>query len=179
MSWNLIIPPLANTFGFTALVLYFCTLGPGFFRVIHPIFLKNPILAFITHYRRRFGVVAFISALIHGLILIFQRQVNFLELSTYQIYWPGITLMTIFTILAFTSNQWSVSHLKQNWKRLHQITFVAMFVLVYHILDKVKIWTFVTPIGLFILGVAIALFTWKKLEEAQKKARSDQTVHNL
>lgn len=179
MSWNLIFPPLANILGFVALLLYFCTLNPGFFRVIHPILLKNPILSFITHYRRRFGIVAFIFALAHAVFMSYKYNVNFLEISTYQKYWPGITLISIFGILALTSNQWSVSHLKQNWKRIHQITFLAMFVLLYHIFDKVKVWTYLTPIGILFLVTAISLFTWKKLEEHDKKTKSTQTNHNL
>ena len=179
MSWNLILPPLANIMGFAALILYFCTLNPGFFRVIHPIFLKNPLLSFITHYRRSFGIAAFIFDLIHAVVMSYKYNINFLEISTYQKYWPGITLITIFGILALTSNQWSVTHLKQNWKRLHQLSFLAMFVLLYHIFDKVKAWTYLTPIGVFILGVAIALFTWKKLEERTKKTKSAKSIHDV
>jgi sulfoxide reductase heme-binding subunit YedZ len=169
MSWNLILPPLANIFGFIALILYFLTLQPGFFRVIHPIFLKNKFLSFVTRHRRKLGILAFLSALVHGVILSLEHQLNFFELETFQRYWPGISLISIFGILAFTSNEWSVRHLKQNWKKLHQITFLAMFVMLYHIFDKVKTWTYVTPVGIFMLGVAITLFTWKKLEERNKK----------
>jgi len=179
MTWDFILPPLANIFGFIALVLYFITLQPGFFRVIHPIFLKNKILVYFTKYRRQIGITAFLSGLAHALLLIYQKNINLLEIDTYKSYWPGITLITIFGILALTSNQWSVSHLKQNWKRLHQLTFVVMFILVYHILDKVKVWTYLTPIGILILSIAIILFTWKKLEEWEKQRKLANAKHDL
>jgi len=169
MFENLILPPLSNILGFVALALYFVTLQPGVIRVIDPHLLRSKYLMFINKYRRRLGVAAFIFGLLHGILMIQKKGLDLLDIGSYLNYWPGFLLLIIFTILAITSNQWSVSHLKQNWKKLHQITFLVIFVALIHIVDKVEVWTILTPVALTLVGISIAEFTWKKLEERYKK----------
>ena len=169
MTWNLILPSLANIFGFLALVLYFLTLQPGMLRVLKIELMHSKFVLFVAKNRRYIGILAFIFGLLHGILMIQKKGLNLLDLSSYLNYWPGFTLLLIFTILALTSNQWSVSHLKQSWKKLHQITFLIMFVSLIHVVDKVEVWTILTPLVITILTISIAEFTWKKLSEHDKK----------
>jgi sulfoxide reductase heme-binding subunit YedZ len=169
MTWNLILPPLSNVFGFLALILYFLTLQPGMLRVINPDLIHNRFILFVTKNRRVIGISAFVLGLLHGVLMIQKKDLDLMDINSYLKYWPGFTLLLIFTILASTSNQWSVSHLKQNWKKLHQITFLIMFVSLIHVVDKVEIWTILTPLVITILTVSIAEFTWRKMAEMDKK----------
>ncbi|MDY7052334.1 MAG: iron reductase, partial [Limnospira fusiformis LS22] len=83
----------------------------------------------------------------------------------------------IFTLLAITSNDWSVKRLKKNWKRLHELTYLAMFMLTWHVFDKMAgQWTYLTPFGaIMITGITLLFLVrrWKEWQvQQQKKAKS-------
>lgn len=164
----LFFPPasLANSLGFLALVSYAVTLLPGMLRVVFPSLKRNQTLIWILKYRRYIGVAAFAFGLNHGVLLILERQLNLLDFQTYIHYFQGFSLLTIFTILAITSNDWSVKRMKANWKKLHKLTYLAIFLLPWHMLDKMAgHWTHLTPICMAIVLVLIILFTQRKLNE--------------
>ncbi|WP_306557866.1 ferric reductase-like transmembrane domain-containing protein [Nostoc sp. 'Peltigera malacea cyanobiont' DB3992] len=75
-------------------------------------------------------------ALLHAFLLVKKRDLDFLDPNTYWIYIQGISTLIIFTLLAITSNDWSVKRLKKNWKRLHTLTYLAMFLLTWHVWTK-------------------------------------------
>ena len=169
MTWSLILPPLSNIFGFVSLVLYFLSLQPGMLRIINPDLQHSKYMLYIAKKRRIIGISAFIFGLLHGILMIQKKGLDLLDINSYTKYWPGFSLLLIFTILASTSNRWSVSHMRQNWKKLHQLTFLIMFLSLVHVVDKVEVWTILTPLVLTILIVSIIEFTWRKLEEVDKK----------
>lgn len=75
------------------------------------------------------------------------------SLDTYFYYYSGITAFVIFTLLAVTSNKFSVQKLKKNWKVLHRFTYVAMVMLLIHVWSmRESNWTALTGIGLCLLG---------------------------
>lgn len=90
--------------------------------------------------------------------------------------------MLIFTFLAITSNDWSVRNLKSNWKKVHQLTYVAIFLLPWHILDKMGThWSHLTPIEISITTFILVLFIKRKnieqIESIRKQDISKQKVN--
>lgn len=163
--------PLANFLGFLALSSYIVTLLPTILRIVFPQTKKTHIPKLLLKYRRQMGLIAFVLALAHGFLLIRKRNFDFFDLQTYWIYIQGVTTFVIFTLLAITSNNWSMRKLKRNWKKLHSLTYLAMFLLTWHVWDKMSAhWSFLTPIGMLELIVIISLFMWRKRLENMPKS---------
>ncbi|MCT7979808.1 ferric reductase-like transmembrane domain-containing protein [Laspinema olomoucense] len=162
------LPPLSNTLGFVSLICYVLSLLPTILRVVFPKTKKNRIPKFLLKHRRTIGILAFIFALGHGYILVKKRDVDFFDLKTLWIYIQGVITFGIFTLLTITSNDWSVKKLKKNWKRLHQLTYLAMFLLTWHIWDKMSgHWTYITPVGVIMITGITILFLVRRWKEWQ------------
>lgn len=162
--------PLANYFGLFALVCYVVTLLPTIIRIVFPRAKKTGLPKLLLKYRRQIGVIAFFFALGHGVLLVLKRNFDFFDIQTYWIYVQGVVTFIIFTLLTITSNDWSMKKMKKNWKRLHELTYLAMFLLVWHIIDKMwGHWSYLTPLGMLgITGVTVS-FIARKLRERQNK----------
>lgn len=161
--------PLANILGFLALVSYITTLLPSILKTAFPATRGSKVLAWLIRYRRYLGITAFAFGLDHGFILIIQKEINLLNLHTYFEYFQGISTLIIFTLLAITSNNWSVKKLKSNWKKLHQLTYLAIFLIPWHILDKMSDhWSYLTPFGVLLLLTMVVLFIKRRWIEASK-----------
>ncbi|MGD1804614.1 ferric reductase-like transmembrane domain-containing protein [Dapis sp. BLCC M126] len=162
--------PLANYLGFFALISYIITLLPTTLRVVFPKTKKTEIPKLLLKYRRQIGVVAFLFALGHGILLVGKRNFDFFDIQTYWIYVQGVVTFIIFTLLTITSNDWSVKKLKRNWKKLHELTYIAMFLLVWHVIDKMwGHWSYVTPSGIVGITSITVLFIVRKFREHQNK----------
>lgn len=162
--------PLANHLGFLALISYIITLLPTILKVVFPRTKKTEIPKLLLKYRRQIGVVAFLFALGHGVLLIRKRNFDFFDLQTYWIYVQGVVTFIIFTLLTFTSNNWSMKKLKKNWKKLHELTYLAMFLLVWHVIDKMwGHWSYITPLGIVGITSITVLFIARKVIEHQNK----------
>jgi methionine sulfoxide reductase heme-binding subunit len=149
---------LGNYLGFLAAICYLLTLLPSIIRIVLPKFFPLKFSRLLLKYRREIGVIAWILAFLHGTYIVLEKQLNLLDLNVAKNFIQGLTLITIFTILAITSNDYSVRHLKQNWKKLHRITYLGLLVLPWHILDKMSPkWSMVTPIVLILVFVLICL----------------------
>lgn len=169
--------PLANFFGFLALISYITTLLPTILRIVFPQTRKTKIRKLLRKHRRQIGLIAFALASAHGWLLIAKRNIDFFDLDTYWVYIQGIATFLIFTLLAVTSNNWSMRKLKCNWKKLHSLTYLAMFLLAWHVWDKMSgHWSFLTPIGLVGLIVIISLFIWRKWRENHPKSYLESRV---
>ncbi len=104
-----------------------------------------------------------------------KRNFDVWDIKAYYIYLQGIVLLSIFTVLAITSNDWSVKKLKKNWKRLHRLTYLAMFLLVWHVGDRMfGHWTYLTPLGIIGISGITILFIIRKWIEYQKKIAKSQ-----
>lgn len=155
--------PLANILGFLALLCYIATLVPSLLKAIVPAIKRNKSLMWLLKYRRNLGVAAFCLGVNHGVLLIFERHINLLDWHTYIHYFQGITTLGIFTILTVTSNDESVRTLKSNWKKLHQLTYLAIFILPWHILDKMSgNWTYFTFLAVLLTLFILILFLLRK-----------------
>jgi sulfoxide reductase heme-binding subunit YedZ len=165
-----------NIFGFLAAILYFATLLPSIIRVVFPKVFSHKYSRFLLKYRREIGVVAWIFGVAHGVFILLERNLNLLDLNVAKNFIQGLALITIFTILAITSNDYSVKHLKRNWKKLHRITYLGLLILPWHVLDKMSPkWSLTTPITLALSAVIIALsmvriwIYYKKTKSASKE----------
>jgi methionine sulfoxide reductase heme-binding subunit len=153
---------LPNLFGFSALILYVLTLLPGIVRTLFVQYRTKKWNIYLLKHRRNIGVLAFVVALIHGILIGYTRNLNFLDPAVLVKYIQGIATFVIFTLLAITSNDYSVHHLKQNWRRLHSLTYLAIFILIWHILDKMYgHWSGFTYISLLLLIITVSLLTYR------------------
>ncbi len=162
--------PLPNYLGLLALISYIITLLPTILRVVFPRNKKTEIPKLFGKYRRQIGVIYFFFALGYGVLLVSKRNFDFFDFQTYWIYVQGVATFIIFTLLTITSNDWSMKKLKKNWKKLHQLTYLAMFLLVWHVIEKMwGHWSYVTPLGIVGITTITVLFIVRKLRERQNK----------
>jgi sulfoxide reductase heme-binding subunit YedZ len=175
LIWIAFTPaPLANILGFLALLSYSATILPSITRIVFPATKQSRQIVWLLKYRRYIGVAAFSFGLNHGVLIIIQRRLDLMALETYIHYFQGCTILVIFTLLAITSNDQAVKLLKKNWKRLHQLTYIAIFLLPWHILDKMSgHWSKLTPLAVMVLSAVAILFARKCwLEKATTRSKA-------
>ncbi|MBP5973283.1 ferric reductase-like transmembrane domain-containing protein [Brasilonema sp. CT11] len=170
------IPTLPHILGFLALFSYIVTLLPTILRIVFPQTKETGIPQWLLKKRRLIGILAFFFAFCHGFLLVKQRKIDFLDLETSWIYIQGIGTFTIFTLLAITSNDWSVKRLKKNWKQLHKLTYLAMFLLTWHIWDKMSgHWTYLTPFAIMSMsGITVLFFMRFRMEKGKKQQKKEK-----
>ncbi len=156
-----------NFFGILAAIVYFLTIIPGLIRVIYPIWLKQKWTRFLLKRRRETGLISFFLMIIHGTWFIWERQLDLTQISTWSRYFYGLSMGLVMTILAITSTDWSVKNLKKNWKRIHNLTFLILFLLPAHILDKMSAsqngvgWSIWTGFSLLLSMFFVILFSFR------------------
>lgn len=156
----------ANIVGFLSLLCYIATLTPSLIKANFAINRKSEVIANLLKYRRHIGVTAFSLGFNHGILQIIKRDLNLLDFHTYIHYFQGFSLLLIFTTLAFTSSDEAVKTLKTKWKKIHQLTYVAIFLLPWHILDKMSgHWTYITPIAVSLTIIVALLFIVRRYKE--------------
>lgn len=179
LIWIAFTPaPLANILGFLGLLSYSATILPSITRIVFPATKQSRQIVWLLKYRRYIGVAAFSFGLSHGVLIIIQRHLDLMALETYIHYFQGCIMLVIFTLLAITSNDQAVKLLKKNWKRLHQLTYMAIFLLPWHILDKMSgHWSKLTPLAVIISSTVAILFICRyRLESMKSKIRSTATL---
>lgn len=175
--------PIANGFGFLAMGGYILTLLPTNVRIVFPQTKQAHMPKWLLKNRRMIGILSFLLALGHGYLLVQKRYLDFLDPYTFWVYVQGISTFIIFALLAITSNDWSIKRLKKNWKRLHNLTYLAMFLLTWHVWDKMAgHWSYLTPFCLVSIVTINVLYLYRRRIEhrnqkqaAQKKVKVSQT----
>ncbi len=161
--------PLGNHLGFLALIAYVATLVPTIIRIVFPSFKSHNVVRWLLKERRAIGIIAFVLAVGHTYFVIRKRNFDFFDFNTYRASVEGLSTLIIFSILTATSNDWSIKHLKKNWKRLHMLTYAAMFLLTWHVINKMSgQWTLVTPIAAVSIIAITVLFLVRKGTEFHK-----------
>jgi sulfoxide reductase heme-binding subunit YedZ len=164
--------PIANSLGFLALGSYILTLLPTNLRVVFPQTKQAEIPKWLLKNRRLIGIIAFLLALGHGYLLVQKRNFDFSDPYTFWIYIQGVSTFIIFVLLTLTSNDWSVKRLKKNWKRLHSLTYLAMFLLTWHVWDKMaNHWSYITPLSLMVIVAINWLYLYRRWLEHQNKIK--------
>ena len=165
--------PIANILGLFALLSYIASLLPSLIKAVFPSTKKNKILTRLLKYRRHIGVAAFSISFNHGVLLILKLQLNLLDFYTYVKYIQGFSTLLIFTLLAFTSHDEAVKNLKAKWIKIHQLTYLAIFILPWHILDKMSgHWTYITPVAVSLSLGIVGLFITRQYKLRLKMTQS-------
>ncbi|MEG4233711.1 ferric reductase-like transmembrane domain-containing protein [Microcoleus sp. Pol11C3] len=165
----------ASLLGFAALTAYILTLLPTNLRIVFPLTKKTGFPQWLLKYRRVIGLLSFFLAVLHGFIFFKQRNFDIFDIKTYFVYFQGVSSFIILTLLAITSNDWSVKRLKKNWKKLQILTYLAMFLVTWHIWDKMAgHWTYLTPVGIAAITATIVLFLGRVLMERQSRQQKNQ-----
>ena len=154
---------LHNILGLLSLLCYTATIIPSILiKVVTSIKTSNILRWFLIN-RRFTGVAAFSYGLNHSILLILEKHLNLFSAKTYIDCFTGFIILAIFTFLAITSNDYSVKSLKANWKKLHKLTYIAIFILPWHILDKMQgHWSYITSFAVAIATIDLALFIKRK-----------------
>ena len=146
----------AALLGFLAVGAYILTLLPTTLRIVFPATTKSGIPKWLLKYRRWIGLLSFCLAVGHAYIYFKQRNFDLWDIKTYWFYFQGVSTL-------ITSNNWSMKKLKKNWKKLQQLTYLAMFLLTWHIWAiMAHHWTYLTPIGMMAMLMIIVLFLYRK-----------------
>jgi methionine sulfoxide reductase heme-binding subunit len=165
--------PLSNNLGFLALGGYIATLLPSNLRIVFPQTKQFAMPKWLLKNRRIIGILSFCLALGHGYLLVVKRDFDFFDPSTFWVYIQGVTTFIILALLTITSNDWSIKRLKKNWKRLHNLTYLAMFLLTWHVWDKMADhWSTLTPVGLAIIISINILHLYRRWIEYQNKQQN-------
>ncbi|MEP6516582.1 ferric reductase-like transmembrane domain-containing protein [Microcoleus vaginatus] len=160
----------ASFLGFAALTAYILTLLPTNLRIVFPLTKKTGFPQWLLKYRRFIGLLSFFLTVAHGFIFFKQRNFDVFDITTYFVYFQGLATFIIFTLLAITSNDWSVKRLKKNWKKLQSLTYLAMFLVTWHIWDKMAYhWTYLTPVGIAAISATIVLFLCRAWIQRQSR----------
>src|SRR4028118_36113 len=149
--------------GFAALTAYILTLLPTNLRMVFPHTKKTGFPQWLLKYRRLIGLLSFFLAVLHGFLFFKQRNFDVFDLKTYFVYFQGVSTFIILTLLAITSNDWSVKRLKKNWKNLQGLTYLAMVLVTGHIWERMTgHWRYLPPVGIAGLTATIVLFLDRK-----------------
>lgn len=169
----------ASLLGFAALTAYILTLLPTNLIIVFPLTRKTGFPQWLLKNRRFIGLLSFFLAVAHGFIFFKQRNFDVFDLKTYFVYFQGVSTFIIFTLLAITSNDWSVKRLKKNWKKLQSLTYLAMFLVTWHIWDKMADhWTYLTPVGIAAISATIVLFLSRVLIKRQSRQQKDKSTEH-
>lgn len=147
MLWIVATPGILKRFGVK-----------GVFQNVQIILMKS---------RRRLGDITFMLAFNHFLLVqgFFYLKVglpNLLRLPLF-IYFGAAALTVLFPLL-ITSNNYSVRTLKENWQRIHNLIYLAVWLIALHLLFNDQLRD-----GLITVGVAILqALSWIVYKRRQK-----------
>lgn len=146
---------IGKKFGQLALSLLGVVVLPG---ILGRFKVEIKITRLITLFRRQLGILVFLLAFSHYILVRFLPTMTILPLSPFELMGSLALVMLFFMFL--TSNNISMRHLGRWWKRLHRIIYVILWLLVLHTgLQRISIWTIM--IGFFaILEVVSLIYDW-------------------
>lgn len=111
------------------------------------------ITRIITLFRRQIGISIFLLSFAHysfvkSLPSFYAGVLPLMNLVIFELF--GLLAFTIFFLMFLTSNNWSIRKLGKWWKRLHQLVYAALLLLVLHTaMQKISIWS----AGIFAVAV--------------------------
>lgn len=143
-------------------ILLLLSMTPGILTRLGVLKMVESILLL---FRRQFGVTAFFTAILHLMYMSWIRRIaagqNPLpSFFTYQQY--GFAALSIFILLWFTSNDFSMRLLGPLWKLIQRLAYIAAIVLMIHIFVSGSQWWI--PIGIYLgfeaISWVIQLLRW-------------------
>src|SRR3990167_10308305 len=136
-------------FGRTALTLLGIVVLPG---ILGRFGVEIKITRIITLFRRQLGILVFVLAFSHYQLVrgisIYTGQIPLFPRPIFEVL--GTSALFLMFFMFVTSNNFSHKKLGKNWKRLHRVVYVILWLLVLHTgLQRISIWS------VFILTFAI------------------------
>ena len=136
-------------FGRTALTLLGIVVLPG---ILGRFDVQIKVTRIITLFRRQLGILVFVLAFSHYQLVrgisIYTGQIPLFPRPIFEIMGTSALFLLFFMFL--TSNNFSQKKLGKNWKRLHRVVYLILWLLVLHTgLQRISIWS------LFIFTFAI------------------------
>jgi len=136
-------------FGRTALTLLGIVVLPG---ILGRLGLEIKLTRIITLFSRQLGILVFVLAFSHYQLVrgisIYTGQIPLFPRPIFEIMGTSALFLLFFMFL--TSNNFSQKKLGKNWKRLHRVVYLILWLLVLHTgLQRISIWS------LFIFTFAI------------------------
>lgn len=137
----------AKAFGQTALVLYVLTTIPGIFRRFGK-FHKSVSILMI--FRRYIGIATFMFAFLHmsieRLFWVIKGQMGLVPTELFQL--AGFFAFLILLSLFVTSNDWSVKKTGPWWDRIHNLTYVVIWLIFVHVaLQRLSVWSILIAVA--------------------------------
>lgn len=158
-----------NILGLFAFLAYIGTLLPGNLRAVFPAFKHTDFIKILAKNRRTVGILTFVLSVAHACAAIYQHNSDLSEVVFYLESISGLSTLLIFTLLTVTSNTWSMRKLKENWKRMHSLTYIAVFLIPWHIFVKMLDgWTIITVICLILSADIVRLWLFRKYLDLPK-----------
>jgi sulfoxide reductase heme-binding subunit YedZ len=144
--------------GEITLCLFIVTLIPGMLKRYG---IKHKLISLVVIFRRYIGITTYLFALIH---VSFLRLIPWLTgapfrlpLSWFETF--GLVAHIGLLLLCLTSNDWSLSHLKIWWYRLHRIIYLIMWLILFHVgLQQIGLWTILMGSVVFLM---MGSFVWQ------------------
>jgi sulfoxide reductase heme-binding subunit YedZ len=149
---------LGSKLGTFSLICYLITLVPGIVTRLQWLpLITQPVGSMLMIFRRHFGILMFISAFVHMSFtttlpqLVFNNfEISQITLQTYHVM--GILGWWILFPLWLTSNDVSVKKLGVWWKRVHMLTYTALFFIFLHVALQLESWAVVLA-GVMVLEI--------------------------
>lgn len=135
--------------GKTALIFYLLTIIPGITRRFG---LTSKIIIPLTLFRRQFGVLMYLLTLTHYSLM---RGILLLQgIKPFPLPWfevAGFLAFVLLTPMFLTSNDQSVRKLGKNWKKIHSLTYLIIWLIFLHLaLQRLSLWSILAFTGLFL-----------------------------
>lgn len=171
-SYFLEMYELGTKLGIAALLLYILTVLPGMFSRLQVMTqLTQPLTAIILPFRKHLGILMFITAWLHlnFTTTLPQLVANGGDASKIQLLlfqWMGEIAWWLLFPLWLTSNDSSVKYLGKWWKRVHRLTYIALFFIFLHVAMQRASWMYL--IGtIAILQVVSWILAWRRSRNVQ------------
>lgn len=155
---------LISAFGFLALLWLIFTTSLTIAIKFLP---NNEILKFLIKERRIVGLYGFFFALIHITLVLnffFRWDIEKAIFGNTYRFIGGIALLLL-SLLAITSNNFSMALLKKNWKTLHYLIYIIIILALIHAANIGLIFMKNDYIkyGIILLSAAVLLYKFKNL----------------
>ena len=140
-------------FGRTALTLLGIVVLPG---ILGRFAIEIKITRIITLFRRQLGILVFVLAFSHYQLVrgisIYTGQIPLMPRPVFEVL--GTSALFLMFLMFLTSNNFSQKTLGKNWKKLHRVVYIILWLLVLHTgLQRISIWS------VFILTFALLELT--------------------
>ena len=155
----------ATTFGRLGLITYIITTIPGISRRFG---VQHRLIQILMIFRRYFGILMYVFVTIHYLLVRgFQSIFAALPLVPEQLFTlMGFISFTFLTCMVVTSNDWAVAYFGKLWQRIHNLTYIIVWLIFLHVaLQRISIWSVLIVINAFAQALSHVVYFMKKRNE--------------